>query len=155
MYTIPQLLDLAKKKNKLTSDRQLATSLGLAHLHPYRTKGVIPNDLTALKLADLCGLDAKEVLLTCHMCRIRQIVDGAEVEDVYFDILKIVRKSAAAILIAVSLGLLSPAPASASDGLSPIQNHGIIYIMRRSLWSALRRLFRAFSLLFQSPCLQA
>ena len=114
-YSIPQLLDMAKEKHGLRSDRQLAIRLGLSFtaVTPYRTKGVIPDDLTALRLAKLCGLEPAEVLLTCHLLRAKQVAEGKPVEKVYADLLAMIRKSAAAALLALSLMGSAPSPASA------------------------------------------
>jgi len=69
MYTITALLDLAKKETGLPSDNQLALKLGRTNITQYRTKGVIPDDSTAIKLAELCGMKPEMVIATCHAAK--------------------------------------------------------------------------------------
>ncbi len=108
MLTIPQLLDIAKEKQNLRSDRQLGKLLGRANITPYRTKGEIPTDETAFRLAELCELDAKEVLLTCHLWRIQQ---GGDVRDAWGQIFK---KVVGAVLLAVTVAVSTPPAAYAA-----------------------------------------
>jgi len=135
LVTIPDLLDLAKEENNIKSDRQLAAALGLAHLHPYRTKGVIPNDITAFRLAELCGMEARQVLTICHILRIRQVAHGKPVEVVYQDILSMIRKAAAVFLLVATLAIPYPAKASVGQVSVFTASQESIYIMRR-LFSA-------------------
>lgn len=102
MHTIPELLDMAKKRNGFSSDRQLALALGHSNIAQYRTRGVVPNDETALKLAELCGLPAERVLLTCHVWRLKQTKGGEAPARVFMDML---RKLAAGIVLALVLAL--------------------------------------------------
>jgi len=143
MRTIPELLDMAKKRNGIRSDRKLAVELGLTGITPYRTKGVIPDDTTAYRLAGLCGLDPREVLLTCHILRMRQVADGKPVEQVYRGLLRIVKKSAAGIAVAAALALSTPDLAAAAlPSQSPIATvkYTLCDVALRRLLAWLRRM---------------
>ncbi len=113
--TVPEMLDMAKKKNGIRSDRELARRLGLTAVHHYRTKHVIPDDATALKLAELAGLPPEEVLLTCHVLRLRQTKGGEAPARVFLDML---RKIAAGIVL--SAAFLLAAPPSEGTASSPV-----------------------------------
>ncbi|MDX8400889.1 MAG: hypothetical protein R8K20_11690 [Gallionellaceae bacterium] len=66
MQTINDLLDLAKENSDVKSDRQLALMIGISNAAPYRTKGVVPNDKTAILLAKLCNMKPEVVIAICH-----------------------------------------------------------------------------------------
>ena len=147
MHTINELLDLAKEKQGLKSDRALARALDLAHVTPYRTKGVIPDDNTAFRLAELCELPAEEVLITCHIAK----APSLEVVKIWNNLLKMVANGC--IVIATLLALFSAAPTQAiahaespyisaqntstsAQSKMPLftQKDDILYIMRRYIF---------------------
>jgi len=130
MHTIGYFLDLAKEKHGLKSDRQLASALLLTSVSPYRKKSVIPDDMTAFKLAELCGLPGHEVLITCHLLKAAQ-GEHPETHGVWKDVLKMVVNSCIAFIFGAAL-LLSPAPAPAYAGAQSFtQQADDISIMRR------------------------
>jgi len=139
MHSIPDFLDIAKKINGFKSDRQLARALGITATHQYRTKGVIPDDMTAFKLADLCGLPAHEVLITCHMLK-AAAGEHPETHGLWKDVLKMVSN---ACIVLATLGFLtfSPTQAHAQSGLNYqqafTQQTTVILIMRRCSIAAL------------------
>jgi len=121
MRTIPELLDLAKVRSGIKSDRQLGSLLGRSNIAPYRTKGEIPNDKTAFKLAKLCGLPAEEVLITCHLWRIKS---GGDVMEAWGRVFK--KVVGAAIVLYVSL-TASPTPSSAACTINSQSEYNIHY----------------------------
>ena len=123
MLTIPQLLDLAKKRNNIPSDRKLGLAIGRANLAPYRTKGEIPNDDTAIKLAELCGLPPHEVLLTCHILK-AGAGESPEVHTEWKHILKMVSN---ACIAAVFVAGLTYSPAGARAAVHPHYDQNIHY----------------------------
>jgi hypothetical protein len=108
MQTIPELLDLAKKRKGLSSDRALAKALELTAVHHYRTKGVIPDDETAIRLAELCGLPAEQVLITCHLLK----APSGEVMDVWRSVFK---KAVNLAIVLAALVSVAPCPADAGE----------------------------------------
>ena len=100
--TLDDLLDMAKARAGIHSDNALARALGIKNLAPYRRRGVIPNDETALKLAELAGLPGPVVLALCHQWAAERDEQDA-VARAWREILKRVAQSAAALLLALSI----------------------------------------------------
>jgi len=120
MNTIPELLDLAKNRNSLKSDRELARRLDLTAVHAYRTKGVIPDDTTALKLADLCGLPPEQVLITCHLAK----AESGAVHEVWNKVLKMAVN--ACFVLIMGAGIMAH-PAQACAGAVHSQHNNNIH----------------------------
>lgn len=134
MLTIPELLELAKTRNGFKSDRQLGKALGRSNLAPYRTKGEIPNDLTAMKLADLCGLPPHEVVINCHLLKAAQS-EHPSAQDLWQGVLKMV-SNACIVLAALGFMALKPAASEAGiQGQSFTQSTNNISIMRHCVFA--------------------
>ena len=125
MITIDQLLDMAKAKSGIPSDRALARALGITNLSPYRTKGVIPDDNTAIKLAELCGLPPEQVLIICHLAK----AESGAVHEVWNKILKMAANACIVwALVASAAALPRPAAASVhSDALQDIHYATLLF----------------------------
>jgi len=113
MRTIEELLQLAKDNIGTKSDRELARQLGLTTVSTYRKKNVIPDDMTAFKLADLCGLPAHEVLITCHLLK-AAAGEHPETHGIWKDVLKMV-PNACIVLAALGFLTLNPTTATAKE----------------------------------------
>jgi len=107
MKHICDLLDLAKARNEIKSDRGLARALGITNVVHYRKRNVIPDDKTALKLAELCGLPPEQVLITCHLAK----AESGEVHDVWNKVLKMAANACIVLVLAANL-IACPAPVS-------------------------------------------
>ena len=68
---IDRYCDLAIKRNKIRSDRDLAAALGFTgpSVSNWRTKRAWPSDETMLKLADLAGIEPEQALLDLNLWR--------------------------------------------------------------------------------------
>jgi len=109
MKTIKQLLDLAKKKQHLPSDNQLALKLGRTNITQYRTKGVVPDDTTAIRLAELCDLPPELVVSICHLAKAKT----PEESNLWQHIYKMA--SAACLVLVMSTSIFTPNQAQASS----------------------------------------
>ncbi|MBL4775238.1 MAG: hypothetical protein JKY87_04200 [Mariprofundus sp.] len=107
--------------------RQLAAALKLTGITPYRRKNVIPDDFTAMKLADLCNLPGHEVMITCHLLKAAQ-GEHPETHGLWKDVLKMV-SNACIVLAALGFLTLSPPSAEAKNAVSvyPACHHNNIH----------------------------
>jgi len=109
MKTITELLDLAKTINGIKSDRQLATALGKTSVHQYRTKGVIPEDDTAIRLAELCTMKPETVVALCHMAKAKT----PEESNLWKHFYKMA--ASACLVLVLSAGVFTPTTAQANE----------------------------------------
>ena len=111
MYTLDQVLDLAKARNDIKSDRGLARELGIANLAFYRNGMTYPSDATCVRLAALADLPPQALIAAVH---IMKEPDG-KVREIYKQWMD--QATAAGLAFVFALGMLSaPAPAAASTG---------------------------------------
>jgi len=69
MDSINKLLDTAKEKNDIISDRKLALALGIKNLVRYRKSYDTPSDKVAIRLAELCSMKPEVVIAICHQTK--------------------------------------------------------------------------------------
>jgi len=69
MKTLNELLDLAKERNNLTSDRKLSEALDVGNMVRYRKGNDTPSDGVAIRLARLCDMSPEVVISICHSFR--------------------------------------------------------------------------------------
>ena len=111
MQTISELLDLAKKRNAISSDRKLGRALGIEGVHRYRQGIVYPSDKTCAALSELTGVPAKAIIASVHM----QTAPTENIREIYKQWMD--QAMAAGLAFVFALGMLSaPAPAAASTG---------------------------------------
>jgi len=120
MKTLNNLLDLAKELNDIPSDRQLGLSLGTGNLTRYRKGNEAPNDVTAIRLADLCSMKHEVVIAVCHAAK----AETREERNVWQHIYKMA--SAACLVLVLCASLFTPNYAQAS-GLKSFLSCSIYY----------------------------
>lgn len=118
MNEICKLLDIAKNRNTIKSDRALARALGITNVVHYRKRNVIPDDTTALKLAELCGLPPEQVLITCHLAK----AEKGAVHDAWNKVLKMAANACIGVILAGSIALF-PAPSTSGAVYSGVYNN--------------------------------
>ena len=73
--SINDILDAAKEAIRqrtpsgLVSDRMVAAAIGVSEITRYRKNKALPDDFTAIKIAELAGLDPRQVLVFIHLKR--------------------------------------------------------------------------------------
>ena len=128
MLTIDDYLDLARKRQGLSSNRKLAFALDLnpSSLSQFHTRRAWPADHTMLKLADLAGLDRQQALIDLNFWR----ATSPEVREQYSalaDLVSAARRGAAVVL--VLLGALLPYPSETKAEQTAIEGRDRLYIM--------------------------
>ena len=119
MYSIDQILDLAKQRNGISSDRKLALKLEVTSVHLYRSGQNMPSDETSLRLAELAGLPPQVVIATVHIAK----EPDSKVRQLYKEWMD--QAMAAGLAFVFALGMLSsPAPAAASTGSQAASSPG-------------------------------
>jgi len=83
MQTINELLDIAKDKNDISSDRQLGLALGTGNLTRYRRGHEIPSDTTAIRLAELCKMKPEVVISICHAAKAKTAEESSVWNHMY------------------------------------------------------------------------
>lgn len=116
MLNIDDYMDVAKKRQGFTSNRQLSATLGLNpnSASHFVTRRAWPSDEVMVKLAELAGLDPLQALIDLNLWR----QQSPQVRNIYASLSKIVseaRKGTAAIIIAGSLTLISPSETKAAQ----------------------------------------
>ncbi len=98
MKTIDNYLDVAIKKNKLPSDRQLAKKIGInsASICAFRTKRSWPSDDTMVKIAGLADANIEQSLLDLNIWR-----NDGQARTFYEQIAKVMQSSAMIFIFAV------------------------------------------------------
>jgi len=107
MKTIQNIIELAKSKNNLSSNRALARELGLSSIHQYKTKGVVPDDVVAIKLARLCSMNPEAVIAICHNAKAKT----QEERNIWQHFYKMA--SAACLALVLSAAILMPSTSEA------------------------------------------
>ena len=126
MYSISELLDIAKEKNPdLSSDRRLAAKLGVSNIPPYRKGVVVPNDITASRLAELCGLPPEVVIATCHVAK----AEDKKVKKAWKNIYKMAANMCLAVAVAWVLHFSQVAVMPAISTVSYVSGVGGMNIM--------------------------
>jgi len=127
MYKISTLLDNAKELNNLKSDRELGKLLGIKNMATYRTRGAIPSDETAKKLAELTGIKYELVLASCHGATAKKN-DDKEAVKAWRNIFKLAQSMGLVLIFATSF-IHSPTPTHAATyhAAGNIESHGNIY----------------------------
>lgn len=147
---IDEYLDRVKKKNNLTSDRQIAPMLGVGFTAPsqWRTKRAWPSDDTMEKLAIMAGLDAEKALIELNIWR-----SQGQAKSAYENVLKRLNNVAVSILAFVASILMfstsvhatSIPPANEICCIKPV----VLYITENSYVNKLKGILNnILSLLF-------
>lgn len=102
------ILNLALKRNGLSSDRKLAPVMALspASISAWRKGHALPDDDSMARLADLAGLDKREALLQLNIWR----CDGPA-REMYENMLAGLKKVVAVLLMALFCFSSSPSQA--------------------------------------------
>ena len=130
MRTIEQVLDHAKKVQKVTSDYKLSltTGIGESSLFAYRNKGVLPDEINCIKLAKAMGEDP--ALLTVEMQA--QRAKTPQVRDVWLTIARRLQMGFVNVTFVCLLAIISIAgsslPAHAGEQSAKNDSTGM-YIM--------------------------
>ena len=130
MRTIEQVLDHAKKVQKVTSDYKLSltTGIGESSLFAYRNKGVLPDEINCKKLADAMGEDP--ALLTVEMQA--QRAKSPQARDIWLSIARRLQMGSVNTLMLVLVAIISIAgsslPAHAGEQSAKNDSTGM-YIM--------------------------
>ncbi len=122
---LDELIDLAKLNSGAKSDRELARKIGVAHLHHYRRRGVIPDDDTAMRLAELAGLPGPVVLALCHQWAAERDQQDA-VAKAWAEIRDLLVKASAKLMILFAL--LSYSPTEGKSAISIAATQGPVAI---------------------------
>lgn len=95
-----EYLDLVRRKLGLPSDYALQKPLGVSksQLSKYRTGNDSMSDVMAMRVAELCGLPAAQVLLDMHMERSKT----PEIRAAWADIMEKISESFKALLLGAS-----------------------------------------------------
>jgi hypothetical protein len=119
MRTITEVLDRAKRVQKVTSDYKLSLCVGIGEssLFAYRNKGVLPDEINCIKLANAMGEDP--ALLTVEMQAQRAKTD--EARGVWLSIAKRLQMGGASVILMALLAIVSVA-ASALPAWASGQN---------------------------------
>ena len=131
--TVDEYMDTAKARCGINSDRALSLALNLrqAGTNEYRTRRAWPSDETMIRLADLAGADRDQALLDLNAWR----ATTAEVRSQYERIARLVKASAAVIILAMPGAMVGNGPGTGERFEGPN-----IYIMRlRVILAALGR----------------
>jgi hypothetical protein len=145
MRTITEVLDRAKRVQKVTSDYKLSltTGIGESSLFAYRNKGVLPDEINCKKLADAMGEDA--ALLTVEMQA--QRAKSPEAREVWLNIAKRLQMGVSSVLFSLVLAIVAIAanalPVSAATVSASAASPGL-YIM---LTKALSRFVQTFKII--------
>lgn len=120
---IVEIMDVAKGKNALKSDRALARAIGMSSPTLFRIRQGFgfPSEENMMKLGELAGIDHASALLLLNMWK----AEG-EAKSTYRDILS--RLSTAAALCFVMVIVATPANAQSLIGKCYV-NEKILYIM--------------------------
>ena len=125
MLTIRDYLDIAKRRQGFTSDRQLSLALGFAgtSVHAFASHRAWPSDETMVKLAHLAGMDPLQALVDLNVWRAK----SPEAVSLYQKLSDLVQKSkniAAALLVGLCFTLSDgKANAMATDQHQLFQNY--------------------------------
>ncbi len=86
MKTIPEILDIVKKKAGIKNDYNLGLKIGISTgaMFEFRHGKSIPSDDTCIKLANLAGEDAEKIILIAHASR----AESKEATKIWNGILK-------------------------------------------------------------------
>lgn len=127
--TLSAVLDLARARNSLDSDRKLAQALDVTPtmFTGYRRGWTHPGDETMIRLADLAGIDRTEALVMLHEWK----TDG-ETRNVWRQIRAALPKTAAGLSLAFMLwgtGADESANAAQIENKRPSEL-STLYIMR-------------------------
>ena len=126
MYSISELLDMAKEKNPdLSSDRKLSIKLGVPNMHYYRCGRSTPSDLTASRLAELCGLPPEVVIAACHAAK----AEDKKVKKAWKNIYKMAANMCLAVAVAWVLHFSQDAVMPAISTVSYVSGVGGMNIM--------------------------
>jgi transcriptional regulator with XRE-family HTH domain len=111
MMTLDQMLDQAKERQNLTSDRKLAEALGKrgSYITFYRRRGNYPDNDTLLRLAELAEIDPSEALILLNIWRTK----SDEAREHYT---KLLAKIAAGVVMAAYIAGAAPQQAVADAG---------------------------------------
>jgi hypothetical protein len=113
---IVELMDIAKGKNGLKSDRALARAIGMASptLIRIRQGWGFPSEQNMMKLGDLAGIDKASALLFLNMWK----AEG-EAKQTYFEILSKIAPTVALCFI-ISISFMASTPAYATISPAPM-----------------------------------
>ena len=145
MRTITEVLDRAKRVQKVTSDYKLSltTGIGESSLFAYRNKGVLPDEINCIKLADAMGEDP--ALLTVEMQA--QRAKTPEAREVWMTIARRLQTGVSSVLFSCVLAIVAIAayalPISAKAVLSSAESIPTVYYVK-SVKQALRLFSRQF-----------
>ena len=125
---IDEMVDRAKEYSGCKSDRELARKLGISQtaINYYRTKRSWPSEDYIIRIAHLARIDPAEAVVMLNIWRAK----GPELE-VYQKILSRLRQTAAALLVALAVGVAGQGYVSevqANTGFErPGQSHSTVY----------------------------
>lgn len=133
MISLDALLDIAKSKNNLTSDRHLGRAIGVTPpvICSYRTGRSIPSDETVIKLCEITGFDPEQTLLEFAAMR-----TTGKAATTYLSIARKLSATAASLILIGLLSLPSPSHAGQSSCFSA-QNFILWKILKRLLTQCL------------------
>jgi len=144
MRTITEVLDRAKRVQKVTSDYKLSLCVGIGEssLFAYRNKGVLPDEINCIKLANAMGEDP--ALLTVEMQAQRAKTD--EARGVWLSIARRLQSGVANVLLMAVIAIVSVAasalPAWASGSTASKSVASSVYYVNQGM----DRLFHLFGL---------
>lgn len=140
MMTLEHVLDRAKERANLRSDRELGRAIGSSnpsYISFYRTRNVLPSDGQMIRLAELAEMDPNEALLWLNVWRAKDETAKSR----YKKMIATIASAAALIAMAPAIPQLSQDVAISSDH----ENLRVLNIMRnirRRLIAMARRIFR-------------
>lgn len=116
MRDIRFYIQTAKKKQGITSNRELCKLLGVSHnaTNTYYNNGSLPADETMVKIAELAKIDTETALLDLAMWR----TSGAA-QKAYANILQKITQVTAMIIALIGF-TLAPTPSHASQNIDNV-----------------------------------
>lgn len=124
MMDLDALLNAARQRANLTSDRQLAIALQLTAgaVNDYRKRRALPSEATTLKLADLAGWPREQTLIELQFCKVTS-------DDVRAAWTAIAQKIAVSVVVA-TLGLaFTTGQSAANETRTDCSSGAGLYIM--------------------------
>ncbi|MEK7801106.1 MAG: hypothetical protein AAB276_01515 [Pseudomonadota bacterium] len=127
---INEIMDVAKNKNSLRSDRALARAIGSSQptVFRFRQGFSYPSEANMMKIGELAGISRAEALLLLNMCK----AEG-EAKNTYSDILRRLALVAGCfIMLIVSVPANAAIPTVSNDANCYV-NSKIMYIMENKI----------------------